>query len=95
MFGEKIVSSLNTKIEFLPYSSKYYQQTIEVIRQSFFQYETVSVASEININLEAQKDLEGLCVDALNKSDVSVVARDVEKDKIVGVAINVIQVKIY
>jgi hypothetical protein len=90
MFGELNVSS--TKIEFLPYSPQYYEQTIEVIRQSFFQFETVCIGSEINSSAGGQKDLEGLCKDALNRSDVSVIARDVSSDKIVGVAINVVQV---
>jgi hypothetical protein len=83
-----------TKIEFISYSPKYYDQVLEVIRKSFFLYETVSIASEIDKNIEGQKDLELLCDDVLKKSGVSIIARDVEKDKIVGVALNVIQVGI-
>lgn len=92
MFGEIFIPSLNTKIQFLPYSAEFYEQSMEVMRQNFFQGETVSIGCEINKNVEAQKDLEGLCADALRKSNVSIVARDVQKDKIVGIAINVIQV---
>lgn len=92
MWREIEVPALKTKIEFLAYSSHYRDQTIEVMRKSFFQYETVSVGSEINIDENAQRDLEKLCDDALQKSDVSFVARDVERNKIVGVVINVIQV---
>lgn len=93
MFGQIFSKDLNKTIELIPYTSKYYDQTIEVIRKAFFKYETVSVGSEIDHNIEAQKDLESLCDDALKKSDVSIIARDVESDKIVGVAINVIQVR--
>ncbi|KAG5679548.1 hypothetical protein PVAND_009108 [Polypedilum vanderplanki] len=93
MLGELDV--LETKIEFLPYSSKYYEEVINVIRQSFFQFETVCIGSEIDKNIEGQKDLEGLCNDALNRrNNVSIVARDVCKDKIVGVSINVLQNKL-
>ncbi|XP_070498705.1 uncharacterized protein [Chironomus tepperi] len=93
MFGQIFSKDLNKTIEFIPYTPQYYDQTIEVIRNAFFRYETVSVGSEINHNIDAQRDLEGLCNDALKKSDVSIVARDVELDKIVGVAINLIQTK--
>lgn len=91
----KIFGSINipNKIEFISYSPQYHDQVLDVIRKSFFQYETVSVGSEINTNAEAQKDLEILCDDVLTKSGVSVIARDVEGDKIVGVSLNVIQVK--
>lgn len=92
MYGQIFAKSLNKTIEFIPYSAKYYDQTIEVMRQSFFQYESVSVGSEIDKNVAAQKDLEVLCDDALKKSDVSIIARDASLDKIVGVCINVIQV---
>lgn len=92
MWGEIKVPSLKTKIEFSIYSQKYYDDVIEVLRKSFFQYETVCIGSKINTNEEAQRELEKLCDDALKKSNVSFVARDVEKNKIVGVAINVIQV---
>lgn len=80
------------KIEFISYSPEYHDQVLEVIRQSFFRYETVSVGSEIDKNLDAQKDLELLCIDVLKKSGVSLIARDVEKNLVVGAALNVLQV---
>ena len=95
MFGQIFSKDLNKNIVLIPYSTQYYDQTIDVIRKSFFKYETVSVGSEIDQNIDAQKDLEGLCDDALKKSNVSIIAKDVELDKIVGVAINVIQVRNY
>lgn len=65
---------------------------VQVIRKSFFQYEAVSIGSEINKSLEGQRDLEMLCGDVLNRGGVSLIARDVLKDLIVGVAFNIIQV---
>lgn len=81
------------KIEFISYEPKYREQVLNVIRKSFFLYETVSVASEIDKNIGGQKDLELLCDDVLRKSGVSIIARVVENDEIVGVALNVIQVQ--
>jgi hypothetical protein len=93
MLSELFSKSLNTKIEIIPYSSDLLEPTLEVIRKSFFKNETVCIANQINHNLDAQKDLEKLVVDALEKRNVSVVARDVSNNKIVGAAINVIQVR--
>lgn len=80
------------KIEIISYSPEYHDQVLEVIRKSFFRYETVSVGSEIDKNIDAQKDLELLCIDVLKKSGVSLIARDVEKNLVVGAALNVLQV---
>lgn len=81
------------KIEFISYSPEYRDQVLNVIRKSFFQFETVSVGSGINKNVEAQKDLELLCDDVLKRSGVSLIAREIENDKIVGAALNVVQVR--
>lgn len=81
------------KIEFVSYCPDYHDQVLDVIRKSFFQYETVSVGSEIDKNVKAQKELELLCDDVLKKSGVSLMARDIENDKIIGASLNVIQVK--
>ena len=81
-----------SRIEFISYSPEFYNQTLDVIRKSFFLYETVSIGSGIDKNLDAQKELEGLCNDVLKASGVSIIARDIEKDLIVGVALNLIQV---
>ena len=79
-------------IEFVSYSPDFKNQVLNVIRNSFFLFETVSIGSGIDKSLDAQKDLEGLCEDVLRNSAVSIVARDVEKDLVVGVALNLIQV---
>lgn len=89
LFGS---SQIPQKIEYICCSQDYHEQALEVIKKSFFLYETVSVGSEIDKNLAAQKDLLKLCQDVLVKSNVSIIARDVDKDLIVGVSLNVIQV---
>jgi len=81
------------RIEFISYSPEYREQVLNVIRESFFRYETVSVGSEIDKSLAAQKDLEMLCEDVLERSNVSLLAKDIDADVVVGVALNVIQVK--
>lgn len=90
----KVWGSLETpnKIEFISYSPEYHDQVFDVLRKSFFVNENVAVACGIDKNLEAQKELELLCEDALKRSGVSMLARDVEKNLIVGIALNVIQV---
>jgi len=90
----KVFGSLNVPqaIEFISYESQYREQVLDVIRRGFFLHETVSIGSEINTNVDAQKDLEGLCDDVLQRGAVSIIARDVEANTIVGVALNVIQV---
>ncbi|CAO1411663.1 unnamed protein product [Diamesa serratosioi] len=64
-----------------------------VIRNSFFKYEIGCVTCEIDSSLQAKKDLEKLCEEVLRSSGVSIIARDVKNDEIVGVALNMIQVK--
>jgi hypothetical protein len=85
-------SEIPQKIEFISFSPEYREQTLDVIRKGFFLHETVAVASEIDKNIEGQNDLLKLCEDVLNKSNVTIIARDVEKDLIVGASLNVIQV---
>lgn len=91
LFGS---SEVPQKIEFISYSPEYREQTLDVIKNSFFKFETVSVASEINTNPAGQDDLIKLCEDALQRSNVSIIARDLEKNLIVGAALNVIQVSL-
>lgn len=66
---------------------------VQVIRNSFFKYEIGCVTCEIDSSLEAKKDLESLCEEVLRSSGVSIIARDVTNDNIVGVALNMIQVR--
>lgn len=84
--------SVPRKIEFFSYLPEHHDQVLEIIRNTFFKDETVSRASEIYGNEDAENDLLGLCIDILQTSSVSIVAVDVEMNKLVGVALNLIQV---
>lgn len=74
------------------YTENYEEMVLNVMRKSFFLHEAVSVGSEIDKNVNAQKDLELLCLDALKTSGVTLIAIDKETGVLVGVSINVIQV---
>lgn len=79
------------KIEFISYSPEYRDQVLSVLKEGYFPYETVSVGYEISKNVEAQKELEPLYTDVLEKN-LSIIAKDVESNKIVGVVLNLILV---
>lgn len=80
------------RIEFISYSSVYHDQVLDVIRNTFFLYETVNIGCKVDENFKAQKELEVLCSKVL-KQNFSIIERDVENYKVVGVALNLIQVK--
>ena len=71
----------------------FYLLFAQVIRNSFFKYEIGCVTCEIDSSLQAMKDLEKLCEEVLRSSGVSIIAKDVNNDEIVGVALNMIQVR--
>nr|XP_040228774.2 uncharacterized protein LOC120953135 [Anopheles coluzzii] len=77
-------------IEILRYDARYRDQSMEVLRKSFFQQEIVCIGSEVNLTPQAQKDLEQLCLDVAD-GGVSLIARDTDTDTIVGVSFNVLQ----
>ena len=79
-------------IEILRYDARYRDQSMEVLRKSFFQQEIVCIGSEVNLTPQAQKDLEQLCLDVAD-GGVSLIARDTDTDTIVGVSFNVLQVR--
>jgi hypothetical protein len=64
---------------------------MECLRKSFFCCESVCIGTEININIDAQKDLERLCKEVANDG-VSLIMKHKESGKIVGVSFNKIQV---
>lgn len=80
------------KIEFVSYSPENHDEVLELIRNAFYRYETVSVATGIYGNVEAEKEMLQFCSQFLKKPSVSIVARDVEEDKLIGVAFNMVQV---
>lgn len=80
----------NDEVEIIYYDERYREASMEVLRKSFFLHEAVCIGSEVNLNPQAQKDLEQLCLD-VGRSGVSLLARHVTTDRIVGVSFNVLQ----
>lgn len=80
------------KVEILSYSPEYRQGTLDVIRNAFFPRELFCKAAQIAGNKAAEDDLLGLVDHCLSNSKVSMVAKDVDSGKIVGVSVNLIQV---
>lgn len=80
------------KIVIQNYTENFKDMVLNVMKKSFFLYEAVSIGSQIDKNVNAQKDLELLCLDALKSSGVTLIALDKETGIVVGVSINVIQV---
>ncbi|XP_052902170.1 uncharacterized protein LOC128309746 [Anopheles moucheti] len=78
------------EIEILRYDDRYRDQSMEVLRKSFFLNETVCIGAEVNLTPQAQKDLEQLCLDVAN-AGVSMIAKHTPTDTIVGVSFNVLQ----
>uniref|UniRef100_A0A182SBC2 N-acetyltransferase domain-containing protein n=1 Tax=Anopheles maculatus TaxID=74869 RepID=A0A182SBC2_9DIPT len=77
-------------IEILRYDDRYREQSMEVLRKSFFLHEMVCIGAEVDLTPQAQKDLEQLCLDVAD-AGVSMIARHVPSDTIVGVSFNVLQ----
>ncbi|XP_011068339.1 PREDICTED: uncharacterized protein LOC105154479 [Acromyrmex echinatior] len=80
----------NGQIEFESLSDDTLEGALNVIRKSFFLYEKICIAVELNSEPGASKELEELCLYAA-KDGVSVVAVDVTTSEVVGVAFNKIQ----
>ncbi|KYN27800.1 PREDICTED: uncharacterized protein LOC108770935 isoform X2 [Trachymyrmex cornetzi] len=83
-------STENGRIEFESLSDDTLEGALNVIRKSFFLYENVCRAVELNSEPGASKELEELCLYAA-KDGVSVVAIDITTNEVVGVAFNKIQ----
>lgn len=81
----------NGQIEFESLSDETLEGALDVIRKSFFLYESVSTGVELNSEPGASEELEELCLNAA-KDGVSVVAIDIATNEVVGVAFNKIQV---
>uniref|UniRef100_A0A182RPX6 N-acetyltransferase domain-containing protein n=1 Tax=Anopheles funestus TaxID=62324 RepID=A0A182RPX6_ANOFN len=85
-----MASNKSRDIEILRYDDRYQEQSMEVLRKSFFLNEMVCIGAEVNLTPQAQKDLEQLCLDVAN-GGVSMIARHTPTDTIVGVSFNVLQ----
>uniref|UniRef100_A0A8D8F672 (northern house mosquito) hypothetical protein n=1 Tax=Culex pipiens TaxID=7175 RepID=A0A8D8F672_CULPI len=81
----------NDEIEIQSYDEQYQEATLDVLRKSFFLNEKVCIGAEVNLDRQAQADLEKLCVVVCRGSGVSLVARQVATGEIVGVSFNVLQ----
>ncbi|XP_011707436.1 PREDICTED: uncharacterized protein LOC105462500 isoform X1 [Wasmannia auropunctata] len=81
----------NGQIEFESLSDETLEGALEVIRKTFFLYESVSIAVEMNSEPGACAELEELCLYAA-KDGVSVVAIDITTNEVIGVAFNKLQV---
>lgn len=81
----------NGQIEFESLSDETLEGALNVIRKSFFLYESVCIGVELNSEPGASEELEELCLNAA-KDGVSVVAIDITTNEVVGVAFNKLQV---
>ncbi|XP_050454551.1 arylalkylamine N-acetyltransferase-like 2 isoform X2 [Cataglyphis hispanica] len=84
-------STEDGRIEFESLTDETLEGALDVIRKSFFVYESVSKAVDLNSEPGACKELEELCLNAA-KDGVSVVAIDTTSNEVVGVCFNKIQV---
>ncbi|XP_058454510.1 uncharacterized protein LOC131432320 [Malaya genurostris] len=80
----------DNEIEIIFYEGNYCNQAMDVLRKSFFLNETVCIGAEVNLDSQAQQELEKLCLDVAS-SGVSLLARCKSNDEIVGVSFNVLQ----
>lgn len=78
-------------IEFESLTDDTLEGALNVIRNSFFVYESVSRGVDLLSEPGASKELEELCLDAA-KDGISVVAIDVANGEVIGVAFNKMQV---
>uniref|UniRef100_A0A182VYW2 N-acetyltransferase domain-containing protein n=1 Tax=Anopheles minimus TaxID=112268 RepID=A0A182VYW2_9DIPT len=85
-----MASNKSAEIEIIRYTDHYREQSMEVLRKSFFLNEMVCIGAEVDLTPQAQKDLEQLCLDVAN-GGVSMIARHIPSDTIIGVSFNVLQ----
>lgn len=83
----------NGEIEFESLTTETLEGALQVIRDSFFRYESVCTGVELLNEPGASEELVELCRDAA-KDGVSVVAIEVATGKVVSVAFNKIQVSV-
>lgn len=84
------------EIEYVKLTPEDVEEAVDALNISFFVNESVCRASEINIpknpdSIQARKDLSELCR-IVAKDGVSLVAKHIPSNKIVGVAFNKVQV---
>ncbi|XP_070157794.1 uncharacterized protein [Polyergus mexicanus] len=84
-------STEDGRIEFESLTDETLEGALNVMRKSFFVYESVSKAVDLNSEPGACEEIEELCLNAA-KDGVSVVAIDITSNEVVGVCFNKIQV---
>ncbi|XP_055612365.1 uncharacterized protein LOC129758774 [Uranotaenia lowii] len=84
---------MDGEVEIISYDDeKHREQSMEVLRRSFFKNEAVAIGSGIKDDLQAQKDLEHLCSEA-GQGGVSLIAKHIPSGEIVGVSFNGLQTR--
>ncbi|XP_043602826.1 uncharacterized protein LOC122576498 isoform X1 [Bombus pyrosoma] len=84
-------STENRAIDFESLTNETLEGALNVMRKSFFVYESVSRGVDLLSEPGASEELEKLCLDAA-KDGVSVVAVDIYSGEVIGVAFNKLQV---
>ncbi|XP_017761672.1 PREDICTED: uncharacterized protein LOC108551849 isoform X2 [Eufriesea mexicana] len=84
-------STEDESVDFESLTNDTLEGALNVIRKSFFVYESVSKGVDLLSEPGASEELEELCLDAA-KDGVSLVAIDVNTGEVIGVAFNKIQV---
>lgn len=86
-----IATNENGTIDYCMLTKEYLEGAMDVMRKSFFIYETVSIAVELPLNPQAIAELDELVLRTI-KDGVSIVAVDSGTKKVVGIALNKINV---
>lgn len=84
-------STEDRTIDFESLTNETLEGALDVMRKSFFVYESVSRGVDLLSEPGASEELEKLCLDAA-KDGVSVVAVDIYSGEVIGVAFNKLQV---
>ena len=84
----------NEEFEIILYDPKFEDETVQLLKESFFINEVVSAATGVGECEESQKELSKLCIEVA-KNGVTLLAREIKSGKIVGVSFNVIQVSMF
>lgn len=84
-------STEDRTIDFESLTNETLEGALDVMRKSFFVYESVSRGVDLLSEPGASEELENLCLDAA-KDGVSVVAVDIHSGEVIGVAFNKLQV---
>lgn len=88
----KTLTFLGT-IEYVSLTADKLEQALSVMKESFFIYENVSIAVELDKSPEGRKELEELSLNAA-RDGVSIIAVEKATGNVIGVSFNKLQVKL-